>query len=190
MSRTDNDLTDENLIKEFISGNEVAFQTLYKKYLPKLVRRVEMYFTGHDVDDIVSEIFLGIIKNVKGFDPSIASFSTYIFSLTNNKIADQLRKKYKDNVLVELDLIVTNKQEKKQSYEMNLDKGISEEEQILLIKEEIKKLTPSERTLFSGYYFEGKTMEEIAEELGLTTIKVRVTIHRIRKKVSKQLNIS
>lgn len=187
LTNSDNEFTDENLIKEFVNGNEAAFQTIYKKYLPKLVRRVEMYFTGHDVDDVVSEIFVGTIKNIRGFDPNIASFNTWIFSLANNKIADYLRKKYKDNVLVELDLTVINKQEEKQSYEMNLEKEITEEEQILLIKEEIKKLTPSERTLFTLYYFEGKTVEEIGKEFGVTTSNTRVIIHRIRKKIKYKL---
>ena len=66
-----------------------------------------------------------------------------------------------------------------------VDEALNEEgeEQIAKLKRAVEQLDSEERALISLFYYEEKTMHEVALISGLTESNAKVKLHRIRKKI-------
>ncbi len=85
--------SDEELITEYLKGNQGAFKALLDRYTP-LLYNFSVRFVGISVAaDIVQEVFIKVWRNLKHFDISKAHFKTWVFTITRNTITDYLRKK-------------------------------------------------------------------------------------------------
>ena len=57
----------------------------------------------------------------------------------------------------------------------------------LIIKNTLKTLKIEEYEIFIMFYCEAKPIKEIAEKLKFSTSKVKVILHRVRKKIKRNL---
>lgn len=64
---------------------------------------------------------------------------------------------------------------------------MKENEQNIIIKNTLKTLKKEEYTVFIMFYYENRTTKEIAEYLNCTVGNVKVILHRVRKKIRKNL---
>ena len=67
-------------------------EQVYKEYQPK----VRAYVRGkiqdpHDVEDLVSAVFMKVVKKLDSFDPAKASVSTWVYTITRNTVTDYFR---------------------------------------------------------------------------------------------------
>jgi len=63
----------------------------------------------------------------------------------------------------------------------------TEDQQLQLIYEAIKKLNDIEKALIF-LYLENKNYKEISETIGISEVNARVKMNRVKKKLKKQLN--
>ena len=126
---------------------------------------------------MVQEGFLGLLEAKKRFDPSKkVKFSTYAFYWIKKKILEAVQKEK----IQSLDSIELN--------EEILENPIIEktyESKVLNIFPD-KNLTPLEQKVFKLYFQEGKTLSQIAEELGIRREKVR----QIKQLLLRKLKIN
>ncbi len=84
---------DEQLIEQYIQGDEDAFQRLVEKYLKPLYNFVyRMIQNRESSEDIVQEVFVKVWKKIASFDRQ-KKFSTWIFAIAKNATYDFLKKK-------------------------------------------------------------------------------------------------
>ena len=69
----------------------------------------------------------------------------------------------------------------------NVEKLTEEMEQSTIIKNTLKSLKIEEYNIFIMYYYGSKKIKNIAEELNCSTSKVKVTLHRVRKIIKRNL---
>ena len=69
--------------------------------------------------------------------------------------------------------------------EQQVDETLNDESEEMIIKlnSAIEKLNSDERALITLFYYEEKTLNEIALILGLTESNAKVKLHRVRKKI-------
>ncbi len=85
---------DKYLVKEYLEGNESAFNELVLRHI-KIVYNTALRFAGGreaDAEDIVSETFLKVWRNLRSFD-SEKNFKAWILVIARNSAIDLLRKK-------------------------------------------------------------------------------------------------
>lgn len=70
-------------------------------------------------------------------------------------------------------------------YESYIEKGYNED--ILTLKEEIKKLPEEERRIIISRYFQDKSQNETSKELGITQVQVSRTENKILKKIKDNM---
>ena len=63
------------------------------------------------------------------------------------------------------------------------------DEQRIIINKIIEKLNPEESTLLSLFYFKENSTEEISEIMGMSKANVKVKLHRIRKRLLKEVHL-
>lgn len=85
--------TDEQLIGDYLGGNEKALEILIGNYLRPIYSFVYRYTgSGGEAEDIVQDVFVRVWKNLKKFDKN-KNFKTWIFGIAKNASIDWLRKK-------------------------------------------------------------------------------------------------
>lgn len=163
----------EDLIKEYIAGDQDAFKKLIDKYMPSIYN-FSVRFVGADyAKDTTQDVFLKVWRNIKKFDGKKASFKTWIFTIARNTVTDYLRKK-------KIVLFSTLDKEGEESYESSI------EDEVILADEALIKLEDKEflnnlldelpinyREVLVLYYQEDMTFNEIGKLLGkpLNTVK-------------------
>lgn len=86
-------MTDERLAVLCQSGDEAAWEELYKRYKPRVLSIARRFFlSGGETEDLVQEGMCGLYFAVGGFKESGASFSSYAYSCIRNRIVDAVKK--------------------------------------------------------------------------------------------------
>lgn len=87
------DKSDENLVKEYLEGEENSLKVLIDRYTPHIYNFSVRFAPLDNTNDIVQEVFIKVWKNIKSFNIKKASFKTWIFTIARNTITDYLRKR-------------------------------------------------------------------------------------------------
>ena len=83
--------TDEELIAAVAAGDDEALAALYRRYERPLHAFLVRYTGGRDVDDLVQESWLRVVRAVDRFDPA-RRFSTWLFQIALNLARDWRRR--------------------------------------------------------------------------------------------------
>lgn len=171
--------TDAQLVSEYLSGDEAAFESLVGRYL----RRVYSFsarLTGNaqDAEEIAQETFLKVWRNLKKYR-SDSSFKTWLFAIARNTAIDRLRKK---DPLLFADL--TGGDEDVSPEEIFPDTSFTpaelaaQKDNKRQIAEVLERLPPAQREVLLLHYTEDMTFHEIGRVLGAPLHTVKSRHHR------------
>ncbi|TSA45278.1 sigma-70 family RNA polymerase sigma factor [bacterium] len=180
-------LNDNQLVKNYLEGNDEAFEELVKKYL-KPIYNFLYRLTNNQVvaEDLAQDTFLKVWKNIRRFDQS-RSFKTWIFTIAKNTAFDYFKKKK------ELPFSTFTDEEGESWLENIADenilpgeilerKNIAEE-----LEEILKKLPVHYRTILLLHYKEDFSLHEIAEILSEPYNTVKSRHQRALSKLKKAI---
>jgi RNA polymerase sigma-70 factor (ECF subfamily) len=94
-------VSDGDLMRRTAEGDRDAFALVYRKY-NAIVYRFARLMTGSSeaAEDIVQEVFLGLMRGAARYDAARSTLSTYLYGSTRHHIRRRL---FKDRVFVPLD---------------------------------------------------------------------------------------
>jgi RNA polymerase sigma-70 factor (ECF subfamily) len=129
------------------TGDRRALAYLYGRYagcLRSYARRI--VHDDHEAEDVAHEVFLKLIKSPSKYDPSRASFTSWILSVTHNTAIDHLRRRRE---LVVNSPFGTSPEPRAAEPEVgralrSAIATLSESQQLVLVMREVVGLTPSE----------------------------------------------
>jgi RNA polymerase sigma-70 factor (ECF subfamily) len=170
------EIKDEQLIEDYLQGNEGAFKLLTERYFKLIYNFIWRYLgDASAAEDVTQEVFLRAWKNLKKFDKK-KSFKTWLYSIAKNAALDWLKKKK---------AIPMSQLENAEGDNAVLDSLADESplpDEILARKDLAKiltvaldKLTPKHREVLLLYYQNQLNLVEIAEVLSepINTVKSR-----------------
>jgi len=91
------------LVRLAQQGNLDAFTDLYQRYLPVVYNRVRYVVPERDIEDVVQEVFITLLKSLKSYRGN-AQFSTWLRTLTNRRIVDYYRRRSRTESQLETEL--------------------------------------------------------------------------------------
>jgi len=164
---------DENLIRQYLAGNEKSLELLVAKYLKPIYSFVYKNVGSQiDAEDVTQDIFVKVWKNIRKFDQK-RNFKPWLFQIAKNASIDFLRKKKTipfskfenergQNVL--LDNII--------SVPVNLIENLSDKRVLALAMQSLGK---KEQRIIELRHNQGMSFKEIAEDFqeSINTIKSR-----------------
>ncbi|MBP7570450.1 MAG: sigma-70 family RNA polymerase sigma factor [Acidobacteria bacterium] len=183
------DATDTPDVALAQSGDESAFQRLVERHSVG-VFQLAFRLTGNesDAEDVVQDTFLKVYRELKRFE-SRSSFKTWLHRVTVNCSYDLLRKRPR----VRLEPIVTDDGEAGWRAEPEAD-AASRPDRVAYgsevhrrIEAAMQRLSPAERTAFVLRHFEGHSLEEIGEALGLRLGATKHSVFRAVQKMRRAL---
>jgi RNA polymerase sigma factor (sigma-70 family) len=173
-------LTDYELVKDCLNGNNESFAELVSRYKNMIYKTVYHYINDREeASDISQEVFLKIYKSLKSYNPEY-KFSTWIIRIATNYSFDVLRKKKINSIPIE--------EIENVSREDNTpEKKYISKERSILIREAINSLPESYRVPIIMYHQKGLAYKEIAEQLGKPMSIIKNRIFRARLALRQSL---
>ena len=139
---------------------------------------VSVFITDEDIEEIISDVFVAIWKNSSNLLKTI-EIKPYLTGTAKNMI----RNKYRNT---ELNFSISDYEENLIDT-CNIEKITEENEQNKVILDTLKTVKPKEYEIFIMFYYESKSVKEIAKVLNLSTSNVKTILHRVRKVIKRNL---
>lgn len=152
-------------------------------YVYIIIKNSGYLFNDEDIEEIASDVFLTIWKNKEKLDIN-KEISPYIAGITKKLLRKKKRdiKSTSENIenIDELQNYLSDKTD------CTHDEA-EEKEKIDIVTNELIKMKKEDKDIFTYYYYESKSIKEIAKILGISEIKVKSRLSRIRKKLKNEL---
>ncbi|BAH07060.1 sigma-70 family RNA polymerase sigma factor [Clostridium kluyveri] len=170
-------INENNFIDELKCRNEMALDYIYSKYL-NLVYKIVLGIlndiaTKEDIEECVSDIFIGVWKNISKYNPSVTSFNKWLIAVSKYKAIDYLRKFSKYQQTIELEENISMEKD-------SVEDKIIRNSQMTTFYEIIMNMNEVDYDLLNYVKVENYSIEDF--ELDEATSK------RIKNNIKKKLN--
>jgi len=186
--------TDNDLVREFIAGNDAAFTQLVTKYKDALARYLNAMVGSPEIaDDLSQETFLRVYKNIRRYS-HIYQFSTWIYRIATNLAIDEMRYRQRRGQVFYRNIWGKRQEDQDSAPEFQLLDARSGPRDEILRKESGRKLSEAIRSLPGKYrvVFVMKEVQElpyetVAKVLNCSAGTVKSRLHRARGLLQKKL---
>ena len=193
-------MADKNtdLVARAKQGDSKALEELYSEYKDKLTKfLIKRGLSEQDAEDIVSETFVEVMKHIQDLDNN-EFFGTWIHRIALNKALD-FKKKYNahQRVIFESDeetglggdeAAVELAFEAEYGDTVLLPSDYAENEDTKrLLAEQLNSLNDDYKEVLVLFYYENRSINEIAEMTGITPNNAKVRLFNARKSLKKKL---
>ncbi len=166
------------LLKE---GHERSFEEIYKLYSARLFGNIyKMVKEKSTAQEILQEVFVKLWNNRASIDPE-RSFRSYLFRIAENSVYDFFRKAARDRKM-QARLIAAATEHYEHIEEMLLRK-----ENNRVLQNAIDSLSPQRQQVFRLCKLEGKTYEEVGQQLGISASTISDHIVKANKAIREYL---
>lgn len=157
------------------------FERMYEDYFPKIYNYV-FYRLLHkqDTEDLVSEIFLKVARNLLSFNAQKANFNTWIFTIARNTLIDHFRRRKTTVSLDDSDVDLTGADYAEQ-YETIVD------DERKLVYQALMRLDGRSRQILALKYFGELSNREISKLTGINESTVSTIALRSKQKMREYL---
>jgi len=157
------------------NGDEMAFEILWRENNSRLTKFVQArtYKSDLDYEEIVSETWLNVARDVKKFKGDYSGFTAWVYSIARNRIIDSSRKR---------DRTIRPQAELEEAFwipgNQNLERDFEASEGVKKIIDQINKLPAAQAEVLMLKVVGDLKIEEIAKIVKKNTNSVRVLAHR------------
>lgn len=189
MEKLLNELTDEDLIKEFQDNDTLeAYELLVKRYKDPLMNFVYRFVGDKDASsDIVQETMIKFYLNKDSYR-SFAKFSTWIYTIAGNLAKNELKRR-KRRVIFSLSPHDEDEKSIQVEDKMFFSPDVQTDSNIknVMIQKALQKVKPVYREVVILRDIQGLSYEEISEITGLSIGTVKSRINRGRTRLQELL---
>jgi RNA polymerase sigma-70 factor (ECF subfamily) len=170
--------SDEALIERIADRDQLAMRTLVARYRVALYRwLLRLVSDTATAEDLLSEVFLDVWRHAAVFEGR-SSVSTWLLAIARNK-AISARRRRPD---VELnDELTSTLADPADDPELMLEKKDREE----VLRRSVAQLSQGHAEIIDLVYYHGKSVNEVAEVMGLNAATVKTRMFYARKKLAE-----
>jgi len=174
---------DYELIREFLSGDQQAFNKLVRKYQEKIYWHARRMLGDHDdAHEIVQQVLLVMFNKLNTFNFS-SSLYTWIYKITSTRSLNLIkRKKLKKIFTFSSDDSVEN-----YSYENIID-DMESKERFLQMEKNLQQLPVKQREVFIFRNFNDLSYEEISDMTGKSVGALKANYFHAFKKMKELMD--
>jgi len=175
--------SDEQLLADYLNGNEASFELLVRRYARELYQ-FAMRFTGNAVsaEDVVQETLLQLHTSAASFDRE-RRFKPWLFTIVANKARDHLRRRQRKRELA-IDAFVDQESSAGQRFVELFssdttppDDDLLIDERRRIVRETVESLPERLREVLILAYYHRFSYNDIAEVIGIPLGTVKSRLH-------------
>jgi RNA polymerase sigma-70 factor (ECF subfamily) len=186
--------TDNDLVREFIGGNDAAFTQLVTKYKDGLTNYLNVMVGDYEIAvDLSQETFLRVYKNIGKYS-HIYQFSTWLYRIATNLAIDEMRYRKRRGQVFYRNVWGNRQGNDGEGPEFEISdvrRGPRDEvlrkESGQVIGEAIRSLPEKYRTAFIMKEVQELPYETIAQVLKCSAGTIKSRLHRARELLQRKL---
>ncbi len=164
-------------VERLCLGDIDAFEWLYNNHKRQLLANLLKLVKSPQVaEDILQDVFVKVWENRTEINPTL-SFGGYLYRIASNMVIDFYRKSSRSNAYREYLLNFTEI-----TYQ-HVDKLLEHKESKQLLESALNNLSPQAREVFQLCRVEGKSYQEVATLLQISTNTISTHLSRANKKM-------
>jgi RNA polymerase sigma-70 factor, ECF subfamily len=172
--------SDEVLIGRIAGGDRLAMQVLFARHHVRVYRFVLRFVKNEaTAEDLISEVFLDVWRQAGRFEGR-SQVSTWLLSIARFKALSALRKKPDAELDEETAEAIVDEADDPQTALEKKDKGA-------VLRDCMNALSPEHREIIDLVYYHEKSVEEVAEVVGIPEATVKTRMFYARKKLGELL---
>lgn len=194
-------MIDEDVILEAKVGNERALEYLINKYKSFVRAKARTYFLiGADREDIIQEGMIGLFKAIRDYKgDKLSSFRAFAELCITRQIITAIKTATRQkhiplNSYVSLNKPIFDEESDRTLMDVISEESISDPEELLINREEFLGIESKMGEILSSLewevltsYLEGKSYQEIAEDLDRHVKSIDNALQRVKRKLEKYL---
>jgi RNA polymerase sigma-70 factor (ECF subfamily) len=172
--------SDEVLIGRIANGDRLAMQVLFARHHVRVYRFVLRLVRNESAaEDLISEVFLDVWRQAGRFEGR-AAVSTWLLAIARFKALSALRRKPEQELDEEAAEAIEDTSD-------TPDVTLEKKQTGGVIKECLTLLTAEHREIVDLVYYHEKSVEEVAEIVGIPEATVKTRMFYARKKLAELL---
>ncbi len=201
VSQTYSDMVDEDIILDAKVGNERALEYIINKYKSFVRAKARTYFLiGADREDIIQEGMIGLFKAIRDYKgDKLSSFRAFAELCITRQIITAIKTATRQkhiplNSYISLNKPIFDEESDRTLMDIISEECISDPEELVINREEFLGIESKMSEILSSLewevltlYLEGKSYQEIAEELNRHVKSIDNALQRVKRKLEKYL---
>jgi RNA polymerase sigma-70 factor (ECF subfamily) len=172
------DRSDLELVRQFQSGDESAFNQLVLRYQERIYWIARRFLTDHEgADDVTQEVFVKAYESLKEFRGDSSLF-TWLYRIAVNLALNALRRR-KVREFFHIDEILDAIDSEAEQPDVTLERR----EERSLIEQAIEQLPKKQKAVFLLRYYEEMPYDEIAKVLNTSVGGLKANYFHAVKKI-------
>jgi RNA polymerase sporulation-specific sigma factor len=198
---TYNSMLDEEVIGDARAGNIKALEYLINKYKSFVRAKARTYFLiGADREDIIQEGMIGLYKAIRDFrEDKLSSFRAFAELCITRQIITAIKTATRQkhiplNSYISLNRPIFDEESDRTLMDIISEESISDPEEMIINREEFNGIEVKMGEILSSLewevlslYLQGKSYQEIAEELDRHVKSIDNALQRVKRKLEKYL---
>ena len=194
-------ISDEDLIEHVRSGDGSALDLLIERYKAFVRAKARSYFLiGADREDIVQEGMIGLYKAIRDFrDDKLASFKAFAELCVTRQIITAIKTATRQkhvplNSYISLDKPIYDEESERTLLDIISVAVVADPEELMIHREEFDAIEIQMKELLSELerdvlilYLDGRSYQEIAEDLSRHVKSIDNALQRVKRKLEKYL---
>ena len=172
--------SDEVLIGRIAKGDRLAMQVLFARHHVRVYRFVLRLVGNPTVaEDLISDVFLDVWRQADKFEGRSA-VSTWMLAIARFKALSALRKKPDEELDEETAETIEDTSD-------NPEVSLEKKDKSAVLRQCLEKLSPEHKEIIDLVYYHEKSVEEVAEIVGIPENTVKTRMFYARKKLAELL---
>ena len=172
--------SDEVLIGRIAKGDRLAMQVLFARHHVRVYRFV-LRLVGNPTtaEDLISDVFLDVWRQAEKFEGRSA-VSTWMLAIARFKALSALRKRPDEELDDETAETIVDTAD-------NPEVALEKKDKSAVLRQCLEKLSPEHKEIIDLVYYHEKSVEEVAEIVGIPENTVKTRMFYARKKLAELL---
>jgi RNA polymerase sigma factor (sigma-70 family) len=152
---------DEHIVESIRQGDDQTLTWLYNKHLPMIVKYIKQnHGDGYDASELLQDALVILWEKIRRREFVLESrLSTFLYAVVKNKWLQELARRKK---LIPLDQLADNPGPDPPGLDQ-----LQDQERVHLVRKCLEMLSPLCQKIMTLFYYEEKSMAEIARLTGL-----------------------
>ena len=174
---------DETLIELIADGDKRAMQVLYARHNVRVYRFV-LRLTGNQslAEDLVSEVFLDVWRQAEGFE-SKSQVSTWLLAIARYKALSAMRRRTDEHLDDQMAASIEDTSDDPETV-------VNTKDRATIIQKCLTQLSPAHREVIDLVYYHEKSVDEVAQIVGVPAATVKTRMFYARSKMADLLKQS
>lgn len=168
-------------LDEYYKNGEIDIDEIIEDFTPYITKIInngtDNKLSFEDKEEIFSDTFFILWKNRNILNINI-SLNSYLAGITRNLIKEKYRKL---KIAYDISDFENDTLNSINMYE-------NDRELIIDVEQKIKGLKNIDIEIVNLFYYSDRSIKDIAKKLNISELNVKTRLHRIRKKIKKELN--